>query len=116
MNRPDYTLRTLRKGLEVLEAFETGRGDLTLTELSRRLDESPTVVFRLVKTLEEYGYVIRDRDSKRYSLGLRIWEVGRKALGRLRLTDLARPVLKWLTAVTGETSYLAVIRGTDTIY
>jgi DNA-binding IclR family transcriptional regulator len=73
-------------------------------------------VFRLLKTLEEYGYVVRDRSSKRYSLGLGIWEVGRKAVGRLGLTDLARPVLKWLTDVTGETSYLAVVRGTDTIY
>ncbi len=116
MRRPDYTLRTLRKGLEVLEAFNMGSGDLTLTELSRRLQESPTVVFRLVRTLEEHGYVVRDPASKRYSLGLRIWEIGRKALGRLGLTDLGRPVLKWLTEVTGETSYLAVVRGTDTIY
>jgi IclR family KDG regulon transcriptional repressor len=102
--------------LDVLGVLEGGRGDLTLMQLSRHLDESPTVVFRLLKTLEEYGYVTRDRDSKRYNLGLRIWEVGRKAVGRLALTDQARPVLRWLTDVTGETSYLAVVRGTDTIY
>lgn len=116
MKRRDYTLRTLRKGLEVLEAFEAGPADLTLTELSHGLHESPTVVFRLVKTLEERGYVVREPASKRYSLGLRIWEIGRKAIGRIGLTDLGRPVLKWLMEVTGETSYLAVVRGTDTIY
>jgi len=114
--RPGYTLSTLRKGLEVLEAFEKGSGNLALTDLSVLLGESPTVVFRILKTLEERGYIQQDPVSKRYSLGLRIWEIGCKAVSRIGLTDLARPVLKWLTEVTGETAYVAVVRGTDVIY
>lgn len=113
---PDYTLRTLRKGLEVLEAFERRPGELTLTEISHRLRESQTVVFRLLKTLEARGYLQQDPASKRYNLGLRIWEIGCKAVSRTGLTDLARPTLKWLTEVTGETSYLGVVRGIDLLY
>jgi DNA-binding IclR family transcriptional regulator len=116
MGNRTYTLQTLRKGLEVLEAFERGTPELTLTELSARLRESQSVVFRLLKTLEERGYVQRDPVSKRYSLGLRIWELGCQSVRRTGLTEVARPVLKWLTEVTGETSYLAVVQGTDIIY
>lgn len=116
MKSSGYTLFTLRKGLEVLEAFEKGSGDLSLTELKTRLRQSPTVVFRLLKTLEERGYIQQDPASKRYSLGLRIWEIGCKAVNRIGLNDVARPVLKWLTQVTGETSYIAVARGTDITY
>ena len=116
MSRPDYTLRTLRKGLELLEAFEEGTADFALTELSKRLKESPTVVFRILKTLEGRGYIQQDPASKRYSLGLKVWEIGCRAIGRVGVTGLARPVLKWLTEMTGETSYVAVVRGTDTIY
>ena len=112
----DYTLRTLRKGFDVLEALEKGPTDLTLTELSNRLKESQTVVFRILKTLEQRGYIERDAVSKRYSLGLRTWEIGCKAVSRTGLTDLGRPVLKWLTGVTGETSYVAIVRGTEVIY
>lgn len=114
--RRQYTLKTLRKGLEVLEAFEKGPAGLTLTELSTRLKESQSVIFRILKTLEERGYVQQDPASKRYRLGLRTWEIGSKAVSQIDPTDVARPVLKWLTEVTGETSYAAVVRGTDTIY
>lgn len=116
MTAPNYTLQTLRKGLELLEALEQSPRDLTLTELTRRLQESPTIVFRLLRTLEQGGYVQRDPQSKRYSLGLRVWELGRKAVSRLGLTELARPAVKQLADLTGETAYVSVVRGTDIIY
>src|SRR5437899_7076799 len=114
-----YTLLTLVMGLaalEALEALEAVDGGLTLTELARRLKESQTVVFRVLKTLEEHGYVRHDSVSRRYTLGLRIWELGARVVGRTGLVEAARPVLKWLTTVTGQTSGLVVLRGTDVLY
>ncbi len=111
-----YTLRTLRKGLAVLEAFEHSDTTLSLTELSNRLEESPTVVFRILKTLERDGYVEQDPDTKRYNLGLRIWEIGRRALSRIGLTEAVRPTLERLTEQTGETSSVAVPRGVELVY
>jgi DNA-binding IclR family transcriptional regulator len=113
---PTYTLRTLVKGLAALEALEAADGGLTLTELARRLEESQTVVFRVLRTLEGHGYVQHDAVSRRYTLGLRIWEMGAKAVGRTGLIEAARPTLKWLTSVTGQTSALVVLRGTDVLY
>ena len=116
MPHRQYTLQTLEKGLDALEAFEKSPSDLTLTELSTLMRESPTVVFRILKTLEQRGYIQQDPASKRYCLALRVWEMGCKAASRVGLTDLVRPALRWLTRVTGETSYLGVVRGTDLIY
>ena len=111
-----YTLLTLVKGLAALEALEAADEGLTLTELARRLKESQTVVFRVLKTLEEHGYVRHDPGSRRYTLGLRVWELGARVAGRTGLVEVARPVLKWLTTVTGQTSGLVVLRGTDVLY
>lgn len=113
-----YTLRTLRKGLALLEALAESGDDLTLTEIAGRLHESATVVFRILKTLVADDYVRQDPESKRYRVGLRLWELGTRALSRtgLRLIEVARPVMKWLTTVTGETSALAILRDTDTLY
>src|SRR2546427_229670 len=77
MPRSDYTLKTLRKGLEVLETLADDRGALTLTALAERLRESPPVVFRILRTLEERGYVEQDASSKRWHPGFRAW--GRSA-------------------------------------
>src|SRR5437879_11045964 len=77
MPRSDYTLKTLRKGLEVLETLADDRDALTLTALAERLQESPPVVFRILRTLEERGYVEQDAGSKRWQPGFRAWEIGR---------------------------------------
>jgi IclR family KDG regulon transcriptional repressor len=113
-----YTLRTLRKGLALLEVLAESGEDLTLTELAGRLHESPTVAFRILKTLAATDYVRQDPESRRYRVSLKLWELGTRALNQtgLRLVDAARPVLKWLTAITGETSALAVLRDTDSVY
>jgi len=113
---PSYTLHTLQKGLADLEALAAAEGDLTLTELAHRLKESRSGVFRLLRTLQERGYVQQDAESMRYRLGLRAWEVGCKAVRQTGLLEAAQPVLKWLAHVTGETSILAVLRDTDVLY
>lgn len=113
---PDYTLHTLAKGLAVLEALEATDRGLTLTELAQRLDESPTVVFRLVRTLEDHGYLQQDPPTKRYTLGLRIWEMGAKAVRRTGLVEAARPTLRWLTDVTGQSSGLVILHDTEVLY
>lgn len=111
-----YTLHTLAKGLKVLEALEAADNGLSLTEMAHSLGQSQTVVFRLLRTLAEHGYVQQDPPTKRYTLGLRLWEMGARAAGRMGLVEAARPGLKWLTSVTGQTSVLVILRDTDVLY
>jgi IclR family acetate operon transcriptional repressor len=111
-----YALKTLHKGLDVLEALADEREDVALTALAARLREAPPVVFRILRTLQDRGYVEQDPDSKRWRPGFRAWEIGCRAVNRTGLVDVARPVLRGLTEFTEETSYLAVVRGTDTVY
>ena len=65
MTRTIYTLHTLAKGLKVLETLEAADNASSLTEIAYRLRESQTVVFRLLKTLAEHGYVQQDAATKR---------------------------------------------------
>ena len=116
MTRTSYTLHTLAKGLKALEVLEAAESGLTLTEIGHRLRESQTVVFRLLKTLGEHGYVQQDAITKRYTLGLRLWEMGARVARRTGLVEAARPTLKWLASVTGQTSVLVVLRDTDVLY
>lgn len=111
-----YTLHTLRKGLAVLEVLAAAKGELSLTELAHGLAESRTGVFRLLRTLQEQGYVEQDPRSKRYRLGLRIWEIGRRAIRRSGLVEVAQPTVRWLAEVTGDTAMLAVLRDTEVLY
>lgn len=107
--RPAYMTATLAKGLDVLEALaeleETG-----LSELARKLGVSGPTLFRILATLGARGYVQKSAAS-RYRLTLKAWELGAKAVRRIRLRDVARPFMERLAGATSETVHLSVLQG-----
>ncbi|HTK93029.1 MAG TPA: IclR family transcriptional regulator [Verrucomicrobiae bacterium] len=108
--KPAYMTATLAKGLDVLEALSDVE-DTGLTELARRQGVSGPTLFRILATLAAHGYVAKSPGG-RYRLTLKTWEIGAKAVRRLPLRDLARPLMERMTAETGETVHLSVPRGT----
>jgi IclR family transcriptional regulator, KDG regulon repressor len=112
MSRQAKLTATLGKGLEVLEALadveETG-----LTELARRLEASPPTLFRILSTLVAHGYA--QKQGGRYRLSLKPWELGAKAVRRLKLRELARRHLASLAESSGEAAHLAVMQGTGVV-
>lgn len=68
MSEPKNQLRTLSRGLDVLERIEASEAPVSLTELARQMQESTPIVFRILQTLEDRGYVQRRPSDKRYTL------------------------------------------------
>jgi DNA-binding IclR family transcriptional regulator len=113
---PKYSLLTLAKGLRALELVAENAGDIGVTQLSAQLEEPVTVIFRILRTLVSLGYVNQNPHTKRYSLGLRVWELSEKAVARLDIVNTVQPILTRLTHLTGETSSLAINQGKDFLY
>src|SRR5680860_1077317 len=61
-----YSLRALRRALAVLGEFQEGPTHMSLTEISERVGEPVTVVFRILKTLTETGFLEIEERTKRY--------------------------------------------------
>jgi IclR family KDG regulon transcriptional repressor len=116
MSRPKYSLLTLKKALAVLELIAESGGDVGLTEISEQVQEPVTVIFRILKTLSDLGYISQDPKTKRYRLGVKVWELSEKAIARLDIVVAAQPVLSRLTQATAETSSLAIMHGKEFLY
>ena len=104
---------TLRKGLEILLAISaegTEKG-LSIKELAGRTGFPPSTTHRLLQTFKEFGVVEQDPDTKNYRLGPQLLKLGLQVKGMLDLRKAALPVMKELTARTGEDSYLTVAQG-----
>lgn len=99
--------------LRILEAFESGRSTLSLTQIAHSAQLPLPTAHRLVRELTEWGALQRDA-SGRYQVGLRLWEVAQQ--GGRQLRDAARPFLQDLFSLTGETSNLAVRKGREALY
>ncbi|MER7505984.1 IclR family transcriptional regulator [Nonomuraea pusilla] len=101
------------KVLSILAAFDSAHPQLTLTEVARRSGVPLSTVHRLVGELEEWQALSRAPDG-RLRIGLRLWELGQLAPGRLQ--DLAHPWLQEVFASTGENVHLAVRDGLEVLY
>lgn len=98
--------QTLSRGIRVLEVLADAREPLTIDDLARRLDLHRSVVYRLLRTLEDHGVVARD-STGRVVLGARL-----AALAAGVAHDLQAEALPELTAVANElgmTCFLAVL-------
>ena len=94
--------------LEVLELFGTTREDLGVAEVSRLLGLPRSTAYRLLSTLEQHRFVEQRADTRKYRLGLRVFELAGAVWARLDLRDLSLAPLEQLARETQETVHLAV--------
>ncbi|MCW2285817.1 IclR family pca regulon transcriptional regulator [Rhodoblastus acidophilus] len=110
------TVQSLAKGFRVLEIFSDDRDDLTLSEVASEADLDAGTTYRLLTTLVNLGYVHRDEKTKRFSLTLKVLDLGFHAIGRRDIRSIARPALRRLVHDTGEAASFAVLEGADVLY
>lgn len=114
--KSDYLIQSVSRALDLLEAFTVKGGELGVTELSRTLRLHKNNVFRLLATLETRGYVEQDRETERYRLAAKVYEVAAVYLHHLDLRRQARPTLEALAQKSGETVYLGVLDRNSAVY
>lgn len=114
--KPDVgRVQAVGRTLQIMEALAT-EGELGLTELAERVGLHKSTLFRFMRTFCELGYARRDPDSERFSLTLKVFELGSSVYARVDLVKLAAPCLLRLSATTQETVHLAVLDGTRLVY
>jgi DNA-binding IclR family transcriptional regulator len=92
-----------------LETFTSYReGDLSLDEITKKTGLPKTTTFRLLNSLEKCGYLTRNKDSGRYSLGQRFFDLTNSTLPYERLIAIARPYLQSLMLTFAESTNLGV--------
>lgn len=97
----------LRKGLSVLDLLATA-DTLSVQEIQARSGLNKTMTFRLLRTLRETGYVRQDPTSRRFSLGLKLLELGNQVSARQDIVTVSRDLLDHLRETSHETANLAI--------
>lgn len=108
--------RALARGLEILLAFAEKGRPLSLSEISSLLNMSPATAYRMLGTLEEYGFVRRNEDNKQFAPGLAIMTLVPMLLDSLAVSESARRYVEQLVRDTGETANLAMLEGGQVLY
>jgi len=105
--------QSLLRALDLLTSLAAGPA--TLDELSSTAEVHKTTVMRLLHSLEDRKFVVRD-GQQRYRLGPRLFELSSLALEQRDIRSSAHAHLLRLNEVTGHTVHLAALEGRDIVY
>ncbi|HUG83193.1 MAG TPA: IclR family transcriptional regulator [Euzebya sp.] len=100
--------RTLSRGLSVLRALGTSSDGATVAQIAVQTGLDRAVLYRLLDTLTEDGFVVRDESTRLFHLGVALVELGAKAGRGLEVSRLAAGGMHQLMELTREAVCLAV--------
>lgn len=103
------TVASLQRGLEVLAAIAEGDKPIGITELSRQMGLAKGSISRIVTTLAQQNFIIRDSATARYRPGFRLWELGHRYIENLNIAEVARPIMEEISASTQEGVYISML-------
>lgn len=101
-------IQSLLRALELLELLKETPQPCSIAELSESTGLPPSTIHRILQTFCEKKYVLRDEHAHTYRLGPALISLGRAAGNNIRIQEAALPILKNLSYVTREDSYLVI--------
>lgn len=103
-----YVISAVQKALKVLRLFEPKNAKLSLMEITAALGLNKSAVFRLLATLQHEGFLERDPETGKYSLGVTVCVLGSSFFSSMSIRDIALPVLHGLADDTGLVAHLVI--------
>ncbi|MVB12358.1 HTH-type transcriptional repressor AllR [Caprobacter fermentans] len=104
-------IQSLIRAINVLEALKEPEKSFSLAELSEALELPPSTIHRILQTFCSKNYVTRDERTHLYQLGPALISLGMAATHHVKLQNAAPPILRKLSAMTGEDTFLVILAG-----
>ena len=107
----------IEKTLEILLAFQPNNTPVGTIELSKKLGFHKATTSRILLTLAEYGFLHQDIETKQFSLGQKVYELGMVMADSSinKVVHVARPYVDGLRDELNETIALEVWSGNGTV-
>lgn len=106
----------LEKGLSLLEALGGHPEGAGVSQIAREVGLPVSTVHRLLATLVKRRFASFDSQSRRYYLGLKVFELSSRVSLARGLSEVALSTMKKLARITGESVFLAVRESTELVY
>jgi IclR family KDG regulon transcriptional repressor len=120
MNQPreiaSLSIRAIDRAVQILECFLSNQDEYNLGELVDRTALSKTTVFRILQTLERNKFIVYSTASNRYSLGIKLFELGGHVIFTVNFRSVAAPFLDRLSCNRERTVLAAMHEGGELLY
>lgn len=109
-------VKSADRTLAILDLLTEHPDGLTLTEIQRHLEFPKSSTYVLLMTMATRGFLEQDPDSRRFRVGIRLWQAGQSYIAVTDLEKVALPYMESLRDELNETVQLATLDGTDNVY
>ena len=111
---PGGSTSTVERAMRVLRVMSEG-GNARLTDIAAAADLDKATALRLLEVMVQGGFVMRDAQSKQFSLGPELMVLGAAALRRFDPRSLARPSLLRLVGRFEDSVVLSIPSGVESL-
>ena len=105
----------LGKGLHLLTLLGNHPDGVTLSDLAVEADLPTSTAYRLLNAMVAPKFVTFDLATRRYHLGLKVFELGHQVSSVKSLVDIATPAMQRLADTTHELISLAVLEHNEMV-
>ena len=103
-----YRVQALERALDILDCFNFQNRELGLSDVVNRTGLNKTTAKRLIANLTSRGYLQQDPQTRKYQLGMRLFELGGVVFSSFSLRRAAAAPMTALQNETGATVLLGV--------
>lgn len=107
---------TVERVTAIISYLAAAGGRCGVTEISKKLRLSKSSVYRVLSSLESIQWVSQDAETRKYTSGTKLLELGLSFLSNIDLRRVSQQYLKELRNATGETSMLSLRVGLERMY
>ncbi len=115
LGKRNYTVRSVVNALNLLEQFQGDDAEISLSDMSRRLQLCKNNVFRLLATLQSRNYIEQNANSEKYRLGIKTVELGQTVVRQLGRFVEKRSIMESLVKECNETACLSILQDLCTV-
>jgi DNA-binding IclR family transcriptional regulator len=116
MAKPSYDVPAVRHAIRLLEVLGDSRQPLGVSEITRAIGSNKNMIYRLLSTLQDEGWVAAEEPGPVYRMTLVPFEVASRPLATMDLRTAAQPPMRELWEELGESTYLGILDDDAVLY
>jgi DNA-binding IclR family transcriptional regulator len=109
-------IQSVDRAISILNYISSNGNDVRLVDLSKDLGLNKSTLHGILTTLEVGGLISQDKNSNRYSLGIKTYEFGKIYEQDFSLKKVVRPYLEKLSDEFHESVQLAMHSNDEVLY
>lgn len=108
-------VQSVARALEIINCLKV-TPEMGISEIASAMDLNKSTVFGLVNTLASFGYLEQNEDSRKYRLGITLFELGDMVLSRIDIRNEAKDICYPLAEKYKATIHIATHSDGQVVY